>query len=323
MARGLVVPTLTSVPTRPRRRGVALVELLVAFPLIALLGTVAVVVLLATLRLARQDDGQVGALRELHAASLTLRTELQRLRPDELMAWRDTLLEFDTLVGLASVCAVDGSTGTVTVVAPDPTALPHTLLNPAAATWHDPPQPGDLLTHWTAPSAEASPAAPPVPVTGRIRSVAAGTGCATAPLSTNTRSLRLEFTPAAAHPLVPRLGSPVRLTRRIRYSLYRGTDGLWYLGRRALSPSGWDIVQPVAGPLATPAEGGMRVTVRDRRDQIVLAPPTPVRDAATPAVVQITLRAPRRTATTTGTGTTVDSVRLTVAFRSHPTLEPR
>ncbi len=46
-------------------------------------------------------------------------------------------------------------------------------------------------------------------------------------------------------------GSPVRFLRRGRYSLYRASDGEWYLGYRrcnAVGMSGCGTIQPVSGP---------------------------------------------------------------------------
>lgn len=45
-------------------------------------------------------------------------------------------------------------------------------------------------------------------------------------------------------------GSPVWFLRRVRYSLYRASDGNWYLGYRrcnAVGVSGCDAIQPVSG----------------------------------------------------------------------------
>ena len=44
-------------------------------------------------------------------------------------------------------------------------------------------------------------------------------------------------------------GSPVRVTRLARYSIYRASDGGWYLGFRDAAPAGgFDVIQPVSGP---------------------------------------------------------------------------
>ncbi len=48
-----------------------------------------------------------------------------------------------------------------------------------------------------------------------------------------------------------RAGAPIRFIRRGRYSLYRASDGFWYLGYRrcnALGPSVCTGIQPLSGP---------------------------------------------------------------------------
>ena len=48
-----------------------------------------------------------------------------------------------------------------------------------------------------------------------------------------------------------RAGAPVRFIRRGRYSLYRASDGSWYLGYRrcnAAGPSSCGAIQPLSGP---------------------------------------------------------------------------
>ena len=60
-----------------------------------------------------------------------------------------------------------------------------------------------------------------------------------------------------------KLAAPLRLLRRARYSHYRASDGKWYIGRRTMGPAGWDIVQPVAGPVDSRASGGFHLVVFD------------------------------------------------------------
>lgn len=50
-------------------------------------------------------------------------------------------------------------------------------------------------------------------------------------------------------------GAAVRAFRPYVYRLYRGSDGRWWFGQR---PRG-GIIQPIAGPFAPPAEGGLEL----------------------------------------------------------------
>ena len=53
------------------------------------------------------------------------------------------------------------------------------------------------------------------------------------------------------------VGGIVRGTRPVRYSLYRGGDGKWYLGARSWNStmSQFNVIQPISGPHAPPALG--------------------------------------------------------------------
>src|SRR5439155_9594724 len=55
------------------------------------------------------------------------------------------------------------------------------------------------------------------------------------------------------------LGMPVRITRRLRYSLYRASDGAWYLGQRDWNATTlrFNTIQPVSGPFLSAALGGL------------------------------------------------------------------
>ncbi|MFN2637716.1 MAG: hypothetical protein ABR585_11870 [Gemmatimonadaceae bacterium] len=66
------------------------------------------------------------------------------------------------------------------------------------------------------------------------------------------------------------VGAPIRFVRRGRYSLYRSSDGAWYLGYRrcnALSISSCGAIQPISGPYraysAVPAASGILLEYYD------------------------------------------------------------
>lgn len=63
-------------------------------------------------------------------------------------------------------------------------------------------------------------------------------------------------------------GTFVRATRPIRYSFYRAGDGHWYLGVHSWNASSarFNLVQPLAGPYASPLAGGTGFRYFDARD---------------------------------------------------------
>jgi hypothetical protein len=81
------------------------------------------------------------------------------------------------------------------------------------------------------------------------------------------------------------VGAVVAARRRTRLSLYR-SGASWFLGKRTRTAGVWDVVQPVAGPFLSPAQGGMTVRVLDAAGAVTLR-----LDAA--AAVRFELRADR------------------------------
>lgn len=63
-------------------------------------------------------------------------------------------------------------------------------------------------------------------------------------------------------------GAFVRTTRPVRYSFYRAGDGRWYLGVHSWNPATlqFNLVQPLAGPYASPLRGGTGFRYFDASD---------------------------------------------------------
>jgi len=66
-------------------------------------------------------------------------------------------------------------------------------------------------------------------------------------------------------------GAFVRTTRPVRYSFYRAGDGHWYLGVHSwnASTARFNLVQPLAGPYASPLSGGTGFRYFDASDAAV------------------------------------------------------
>lgn len=99
-------------------------------------------------------------------------------------------------------------------------------------------------------------------------------------------ALRLDPAPASARAL---LGLPVRVTRRLRVSLYRSSDGAWYVGEHDWNATTlrFNTIQPVSGPFLSAAAGGMTLTYLDRDGARL---PTPVADTRAIAAIRATFR---------------------------------
>jgi hypothetical protein len=292
-------------------RGSSLLEILIALPLVALLGIVAVQLLLSVNRTVIRTDGALGATRELRHGASVLSSELRGIRPTDLVAWADTAVEFEATVGTGVTCAISADRMSIDIVASDADAAADVTSNGAdalAATWNQPPQPGDRALVWMA---GPTPADSLRGAELTVRTIAAGTACALSRLAgaRGAASERVELT--APMPGSLATGTPLRLVRRTRYSLYRASDGDWFLGRRTRGATGWDVIQPVAGPLLSARAFGMVVTVRDTVGALLSDPL-----AGTAARLGIALRAPRKAGRASTTNILADSTLIEVALRA-------
>lgn len=98
---------------------------------------------------------------------------------------------------------------------------------------------------------------------------------------------------ASAPPLAPLIGLPVRFTRPLRYSLYRASDGSWYLGERDWSSATqrFNSIQPIAGPMLSAARGGLQFQYFDSAGRMLASP---IADPSGVAIVRIILRGETR-----------------------------
>ena len=84
------------------------------------------------------------------------------------------------------------------------------------------------------------------------------------------------------------IGAPLRVTRPIRYSLYRGSDG-WSLGAREWNTTTlrFNTILPLSGPFLTATAGGMRFTYFDTTGSTLASP---VADPRAIALIRLDLR---------------------------------
>lgn len=125
----------------------------------------------------------------------------------------------------------------------------------------------------------------------------------------------------AAPPAVPvGPGSPVRFIRRARYSLYRSSDGKWYLGYRrcnAAGPPSCGSIQPLSGPYRAyspdPSRTGFLFEYFDAAGERV----APGAEALAVSRVDITARSDQRGAGRIAAGVTVpESATGSIAIRN-------
>ena len=192
---------------------------------------------------------------------------------------RDTSLEFRATIVSAVICDV----------ANDRVVLaPTSASDTAFASFLTPPQAND--TAWMLAVIDTNESWLPRRIVATT-ATAAGNCAQGAPtltgaaLTTPRLSLTLDSLDAVARP-----GGVLRVTRPVRYSIYRSSDGSWYLGQRDWNPSTgrFNTVQPVTGAFLAPVSGGLYMRYFDSTGA-ELPPGAPSTRAI--ALVGITIRA--------------------------------
>lgn len=208
------------------RRGSATAELAVVMTMLGIVGAAAAGALAQQGRVRMRIAGRAAAEVQMREALAPLIADLGAASPagGDFRAGqaRDTALEFRAPAGVAYVCASEPAPSTAVYAA----VLMMERGRAVAA--------GDtawayVRRKWRGVGVDGvEPAVAPVP------------GC------TEERVVRITLTADSA----PAAGTPLRFTRRVRYNLYRASDGKTYLGLRewAASTGMLSGVQPIAGP---------------------------------------------------------------------------
>jgi hypothetical protein len=290
-----------------RRRGITLVEMVVS---LALTGVVLTMVSAIALRQQRlfADLGEQSAVRaRLREAAALLPLQLRAARPEDIREARDTALELRATIATAVVCDTEPSTLILAPIGSNESRY---------ASIVSPVEPGDSVWLLTSTSSAAEWRAFPILDVG---SRGSGSCAAAAPrLSMDTvHRARIALSLAALPAGV--IGTPIRVTRPTRYSLYQSTDG-WYLGQRDWSNAAarFSAIQPLAGPYLSPTARGLSFNYADSTGREL---DRPVSDVRMIASIRIDLRAQTRNPTrmlgSAGRAAPkADSITLIVALRN-------
>lgn len=229
------------------RCGLTLVELMLAV-------VVAGVVLAAVTRIGVTQQRTFLALAndaalttQIRDASTLLSADLRGLsaRAGDVREATDTSVELRETIGSAVVCdtlsaslvmapVARGATAFAAVVVPVQPADTAWFLGAAdtAAVW----RPFRISTVGSTPGGQCARVGPRLPASAT---------------SLPRVTIALDSSPAAR----AALGRVLRFTRPIRYSVYRASDGRWYLGARDWNAASvrFNTIQPVAGPFDAPS----------------------------------------------------------------------
>jgi hypothetical protein len=235
------------------RRGHTLLELLVALGLGALVIGLGATIGFRHQRFHRDVVVAVERADEIDELVALIPISLRGIAPGEgdipAGGARDTSLEFRATIASAAVC---DSAGSAALLAPLEAA-------PRLSSVLTRPEPGD--TAWFLELNGAIESWVPRRIAATFDSSAVCRMGSSAPYGLEPRRsivLRL-LTPA------PESSPVVRVTRPWRYSLYRASDGRWYVGAKEWNPAlgRFNTIQPVAGPLVSASAGGLRFRYLD------------------------------------------------------------
>lgn len=244
--------------TTPRSRsGLTLAELLMAITIAGVLLALTSVIAVRQRRFYASTLARIAVSAELRETAAILPIDLRGvgvgagdIRPGEA---RDTSLEFRATIASAVICDVASGRAILAPTSAAGTTFAG-LLTPLQET----------DTAWVLASVDTSEIWLPrrilATTTAAAGSCAHGAPTLAVALTSPRVSLTLDSLDASTRP-----GGVVRVTRSVRYSIYRSSDGSWYLGQREWNPSTarFNTIQPVSGAFLAPGLGGLRLRYFD------------------------------------------------------------
>lgn len=238
------------------RGGFALAELMIALLLLVVVGGAIHAGLSRQQQLFRSLAVMIATRADVRDAAEVLAADLSAASPlDTLPLAADSAVEFHATIVSSVSC--DSAPGYTVRMPPDAAEAGPRLTVVSAA-----PDTGDVLLIYNDDSSLVAEPRWDRHIVASVSSQSAGIAC---PASTGLTAIGDAAAPSSvitlrgsAHAGI-RLGAPVRILRRGRYSLYRASDSRWYLGHRRCNSTGGSacgLIQPLSGPYQSYAAAG-------------------------------------------------------------------
>jgi Tfp pilus assembly protein PilW len=284
---------------KPRaRRGASIVEVVIAMVVagvvLALITTIGVRQQRLFLDLA---DG-VALAGQIREAATILPIDLRgvSVASSDIREARDTSIELRATIASAVVCdtVTNGLVLAPTIAGAESYASYLTAIDVGDTVWVF--TPSDSLDDWRPIGVGSVGTSPPRQCAPR------GPRLADSVRALSRVSIGLTSQPPS---LAAAIGMPMRVTRPLRYSLYRASDGAWYVGEKDWSTSmaRFNTIQPVSGPFLSAALGGLTFMYLDSAG---VALPTPVSDPRAIAAIRLLFRGQtKHVARVLGSATTI------------------
>ena len=228
---------------RRARSAFTLIEIIAVLALFGAVGTLISATFTRQQRFYRATSETLDVRRSVRDAIVILAEEIRSASSlDTMRLMSDSAIELFTGLGVSVACT--------SLNASDVGLAPASADGPGLTSWLTAPDTGDLALIY-----QPASSTPGFWQRFRIRGVSTGPATSVCPASTGLSDpsgasgssyvVTLDPAPAAFS-----VGSPMRFIRRGRYSLYRSSDGKWYLGYRrcnAIGPSSCGAIQPLSG----------------------------------------------------------------------------
>ena len=237
-----------------RRRGLTLPELLIAILLLAIVGGGITRVMIKQQQVYKDASRSASAKRELRLGASVLPMELRSVSSsggDILTMGEDEML-MNAYIGSGVICQKNAATNADGIWIPPTNLANHTLSNFATR-----PHAGDTVFLFNENLKEG--AQDDLWEKRVIVSTDPDPGACIGPpytdLVQDAGKSRLFIKLDAAIPDSVKVGSVVRFSRPVEYSIYQESSGKWYLGLREYASGSWGSYAPLAGPFAAFASG--------------------------------------------------------------------